>query len=282
MVHMGWIGLDIDGTLTNDKYSIPKEVALYLKELHEQGWKIVVSTGRTAAFAKKALESFHFPFLFSAQNGSLVLEMPSGKILLQRNLDAKALNALESVYKDIEGDFLIYSGFDHGDFCYWRSLNLNQEQKVYIENLKNRQVEDWHLVTSFDPNHLPSFPMAKCFGSKSMLQKVQEKLELTGLFDQAIIRDPFHDTYYLLLVTAKGVSKGSTLKMIMEQQGAGPYCICAGDDENDRSLLSVADFKIVIDTAPESLKEIADFIAKPPRELGIIEALEFATKGCAK
>ena len=46
------------------------------------------------------------------------------------------------------------------------------------------------------------------------------------------------------------------------------------DDENDLSMLKVADKKIVVNTAPSHLKTIADVICLPPKELGIIHALK--------
>ena len=54
--------------------------------------------------------------------------------------------------------------------------------------------------------------------------------------------------------------------------------IAAGDDENDISLLEAADVKIAMSHAPEKLQEIAQFIAPPTRDLGIITALQMVLK----
>ena len=59
----GWIALDIDGTITLDKYSVPDPVIAYLRELNSSGWKIALATGRAFCFAKIALEKFNFPFV---------------------------------------------------------------------------------------------------------------------------------------------------------------------------------------------------------------------------
>lgn len=277
MDHKGWIALDIDGTLTEDKYSIPPEVCLFLKSLHEKKWKIVITTGRTASFAMNAIRCLHFPLTFCAQNGSVVVDLPSKEVLHSRYMESSALEALEKVFDDEPTDFLMYSGVEKGDFCYWRSTHFDREQSLYIEDLKNRQVEDWHQVPTFDPHHLPRFPMAKAFGHKDLMQPIEEKLRATGFFQTALIRDPFKADYFLLLITAKGVSKGSTLKFMMDQEASKPYSIAAGDDENDRSMFEVVDFKIVMQTAPEQLLKLADYVAKPAADLGIIQALQYAT-----
>ena len=66
----GWIALDIDGTITLDKYSVPQPVIDYLGSLSRSGWRIALATGRPYAFASMALSKFDFPYVFLVQNGS--------------------------------------------------------------------------------------------------------------------------------------------------------------------------------------------------------------------
>jgi hypothetical protein len=54
--------------------------------------------------------------------------------------------------------------------------------------------------------------------------------------------------------------------------------IAAGDDENDISLLNAADTKIAMSHAPEALQQVADFIAPPTKDCGIIKALQLALR----
>ena len=80
----------------------------------------------------------------------------------------------------------------------------------------------------------------------------------------------------MLLVTDLSASKGGSLLEVLRLKGRGAKVIAAGDDENDLSLLKAADVKIAMDHAPKSLKEIADFIAPPTKDCGIIHALQLA------
>src|SRR5690606_28845072 len=91
----GWIALDIDGTITLDKYSVPKPVTDYLRDLHRNGWKIAMATGRPFRFASMALSEFDFPYVFLCQNGSVALEMPSRNILFKRYLSWDAIGLIE-------------------------------------------------------------------------------------------------------------------------------------------------------------------------------------------
>jgi hypothetical protein len=272
----GWIALDIDGTITLDKYSVPKPVTDYLRELSRGGWNIALATGRPFAFAKMALSEFDFPYIFMAQNGSIALEMPSEKILFKNYISSDLVQLVERAYEGLLTDFLVYAGYEKGDFCYWRPKRYSDEDLHYLEDLQKRQKESWQAVDQF--LDLDDFPLIKCFGNLAGMNRIAKALRGTGKFQVAKIRDPFVKGYYLLLVTDQKASKGSALKEVFKIKGRGRKVIAAGDDENDISLLQAADLKIAMAHAPESLQEVATFIAPPTQDHGIIHALKMALR----
>lgn len=269
----GWIALDIDGTITLEKYSVPKPVTAYLRKLNQEGWNIAMATGRPFAFASMALRDFDFPYVFLPQNGSIALEMPSQKILFKKYLTSQVITLVEKAYEGIESDFLIYAGYEKGDFCYWRPSHFSTEDLDYLHDLQLRQKEEWQATDRFD---VEAFPLIKCFGNETRMKKVAERLAVSGKFQIAKIRDPHAEGTHLLLVTDQKASKGSSLKDIFSLKGRGGKVIAAGDDENDVSLLEAADVRIAMAHSPESLQKIASFIAPPTQDLGIIQALEMA------
>lgn len=279
MENKGWIVLDIDGTITLDKYSVPKEVGDFFHSLQKKGWRFVFATGRPFAFASLALSKFEFPYILLSQNGSIAIEMPQKKILFKSYIPSASLPFMEKAFEGLHSDFLIYAGFERGDICFWRPHKFPQEELTYIADLQTRQKESWQEVKDF--NHLPmdSFPLIKCFGNEPRMRHLIDRLKKEKKFEIAKIRDPFEDGITLLLITDIHASKGKSLTKLFSDKGRGPCVIAAGDDENDLSLLAVADIKIAMAHAPESLQEAADFIAPPTKEFGIIQALEIATRG---
>lgn len=278
MVSKGWIALDIDGTITLDKYSVPREVTAYLRSLNHDGWNVAMVTGRPYAFAAMALSEFDFPYTFLAQNGSLALEMPEKKLLFKTYIQASSIHLVEKAYEGIDSDFLIYAGYEKGDFCYWRPKRLSSEDLDYLIDLQKRQKEKWQEVDRYENVHLDAFPLIKCFGYEPKMDLIASRLRATGKFEVAKIRDPFEEGYFLLLVTDQKASKGNSLTQVLELKGRGKRVIAAGDDENDISLLRVADTKIAMAHAPESLQQVASFIAPPTKDHGIIKALQMAIK----
>jgi hypothetical protein len=270
----GWLALDIDGTLTVEKHTIPREVSDFLRARVQEGWGIAVATGRTFSFSEKALADFDFPFIFLAQNGSLALSMPEQKILFKRYLSPHLIPLAERAYEGIDSDFIIYAGLEKGDICYWRPSRFSGEELRYLEDLQLRQKEEWEVIGNFQSQILDPFPLIKCFGNAPRMKKVAERLKKTGQFQVTQLQDPFDGLFTLLLVTDKTASKGDSLREIFKQMGRGERVIAAGDDENDLSLLQAADVKIAMARAPLVLQQEADLIAHQ----GIIQALQMALR----
>ena len=199
--------------------------------------------------------------------------MPGAKPLFKNYLSPRVLRTVEEAYEGIDSDFLVYAGYEKGDYCYWRPQRLSKDDLDYLGDLQKRQKEVWRRVESFDAVK-DDFPLIKCFGPSARMKIVSDRLKASGLFQVATIRDPFHENYQILLVTDKAVSKGEALKKVFQKMGRGKRVIGAGDDENDLSLLEVADIKIAMSHAPQFLQEKADLIAPPTQDCGIIHALQ--------
>lgn len=274
------IALDIDGTITLEKDTLSKEITAYFKQLFLKGHQICFLTGRTFAFGSKPISKLDFPHFFSAQNGSIILQMPEKKITKKNYMTKLALPVIEQAYEDIKGDFVIYSGFELGDFCYYRKNRFSNDELNYLDGLQKRQEKKWINLTGFENLPIETFPFIRCFGSYEDMEKIQNILSKSNLFELAINKAVFHESYYILQVTDIDASKGKALKFLKEMLGKDKLIIAAGDDRNDIPMLEIADKKIVIETAPDFMKQTADFIAKGPDKLGIIEALDKMIQSC--
>ncbi len=268
----GWIALDIDGTITQDKYSVPEEVTHFLRKQTLMGWKIAFATGRAFVFAYPALKNFDFSFVLLPQNGSIALTMPEKRILFRSYLRAEKISLLEKAVEGTGTDLLIYAGYEHHDRCYFRPTRLSKEWLVYLDGVRKRENETWYPVENF--GGLGDVPLIKCFGSLPLMKKVAFSVKQAGGFEVALIRDPFVPGIFILLITDEHTSKGASLEKVFQSEGRGGVVIAAGDDDNDKSLLEVADIKIAMPHAPERLRKTADFIAPPVEENGIVQALK--------
>lgn len=276
----GTIALDIDGTLT-DHAHLSLNVITYLKSLADNGWRLVFITGRTFQSGFLTLQELPFTYYLAVQNGAIILEMPSRRILGKKYLDRSIFSELNAICDEEPSDFVIYGGFENQDHCFYRPNRFSPELMGYLEQRIVAFKEVWHPLNSYDEMALDAFPSVKCFGryesAKKLCQRIEEKLGL----HVPMIRDPFGaiylgQEYYVVQATHQSISKGQALLDVIALTGERGKVIAAGDDYNDVPMWQVADVKVVMATAPPDLQEKADIVAPAASEEGIIQGLEAA------
>ena len=274
--HKGWIALDIDGTITDDLYSIPEEVISYFRVLQKEGWHFIFITGRMLTLAEQALRSLDFPFLLAIQNGADILQMPDRKLLFRSYLPHAVVPLLEEIYSRSSEDFIIYAGYEKQDFCYYRPHRFSSLLIPQVEKIRSLSPEPWKAVHSFDFSEEETFPLIKCLGSEDSMSGVNASLKSMEGICATFIRDPLSPGFFFNLVTHEEASKGRALQRVFPLFKDKGLVIAAGDDRNDVSMLEVADIAIVMGSAPIDMHSHADILAKPASENGIIEALKKA------
>ncbi len=272
----GTIALDIDGTITDKNHLIPDRVVLHLEMLSKQGWQILLVTGRPLSYALNAVQKITFPYLLALQNGADLLEMPEKKLIKRNYFKIEVAKYLDTLLRDQKEDFLIYSGPDEGDFCYYRPSKFSSDFKPYLKDLELLAAAPWRAIDDLDEIKQTSFPLIKCFGTEEFLEKLESSIQELAGIKTTLIRDPISGVHHLVLVTHEEATKGHAVDSLMAHRNLPRPLIAAGDDLNDLPMLEKADFKIVMESAPPKMHPIADFIAPSSNEHGIITALDLA------
>ncbi len=276
MKKRGVLALDIDGTLSGSDHHIPDGVAHFLKDL-SVNWEIFLITGRSFTFAETTIHKLQFPFYLAVQNGADILTMHDKTQIMRSYIDAKTLTELDALLKDEPEDFLLYSGFDLGDYCYYRPKRFSDAFLKHFEELKRFSPTDWHEIETLKIEEQQDFPLVKYFGKERDAFRIQDKIAQFENLTVSVIRDPLEPDYYMAMITHKNANKGTSLKKLLEYGNMSGPVIAAGDDNNDIPMLELADCKIVMGTAPAHMLRNADIVAAASTEMGIIDALQQAT-----
>jgi len=276
--HKGWIALDIDGTITDETHHAPAEVIDFLHSLERSGWELIFITGRTYSYGHHVVKEFNFPFYLAVQNGADILYMPHKELIARHYLDPQAIPILDAAYRGESEDFIVYAGFERGDFCYYRPERFTSAFIEHLHKIMALSPEPWKQMREFAFEETLSFPLAKCLGTKSSMQRINALLQTVPEISATMIRDPLGEGVYLILVTSNHATKGNALQAVREVIGDGGPVIAAGDDLNDISMLQRADVKIVMSSAPLEMHSMATILAEHGQSHGIIEALSKATK----
>jgi hydroxymethylpyrimidine pyrophosphatase-like HAD family hydrolase len=117
--------------------------------------------------------------------------------------------------------------------------------------------------------------LIKLAGFYDEIIELKDNLDKMDLCESAVIKDPFYENYSMMLLTKKGVSKGSCIDKIKTLHGGG-VVIAAGNDHNDLSMFKSADISIAMEGSPEDVLQKADIVAPSCDNHGIIEGLEVA------
>lgn len=275
----GIIALDIDGTLTDQLHHIPVEVKAFLESLTLQGWRLIFITGRPFTWGSPILQSLQCSYHLAVQNGAAILEMPQKIIKVKKYLHCNLLPTLDTICRGEPSDYIIYSGCDHHDVCYFRPFNFEPNLLSYLEKRKNTLGETWIAVETFDKLPIHDWASVKCFGTEESAKRLSLKFETELNLHAPWIRDPIDPQYYVIQATHLHADKGQALREFAKIAGTPPIIIAAGDDNNDASMFAVADIRVVMETAPPHLQEMADVIAPSAAKQGIIQGLTEALRG---
>jgi len=269
----GTIALDIDGTITDARHQLPDEVALLFATLYREGWHFIFMTGREFVYAMEALSKLNFAYDLAVQNGADLLRMPGYVHIKSNYFDQGIVHDVAQEFAHTQSDFLLYAGYEKGDFCYYRPHRYSEEMTKYLQRMQRRSATAWKAVEDFRVPDQSHFPMIKAIGRKEDFLEIEMKLLQHHRLECVIIQDPKNPLYHYLLITAAIASKQKALEYFLQEGDLLRPLIVAGDDYNDRGALEFADVRIVMDSAPATVKMMADIIAPPSRDKGIITAL---------
>lgn len=275
MKKIGTIALDVDGTITTSKSNVPKKLIELFVKL-EKKWHFIFLTGREFSFAMEALSKFPFPYYLAVQNGADIIEMPSMKKIVSNYISKAFVLEFQKMFQVPGRDPLIYSGFDKGDFCYYRPEKLAEKSLEDIAKFKRENTKPWKQLADFSEIDQTRVSMIKVIGKKEELKPYQEALSTRKDLCVSLIVNPKDPSTNLLLITGDKASKNQAYLHLESKNLVNRPLLAAGDDDNDIKLLKIADVSIAMETGPADLLEVATLIAKSSKEEGLIDSLSQA------
>ncbi len=270
----GILALDVDGTITDSKNSVPEQMVFAIENFAMKGWQILFLTGRSLQSVAGILKNFKSNYVLGVHNGAIVLEMPEKKVIERTYLNKiETIPIIKQLTKKIGVGLAVYTGCENRDITYYCPPDFSKELWEYLEKRKASFREHWVPVCPLDSIEVKSFPSFKFFGKKMEAQHFVHEVERLMSVHVPVISDPHDDSYVVAQATHVEANKGETMKRYVEQHAKGVPVIAAGDDLNDLPMLEQADFKITLSNAPEELLAIADIVVDKSVEGGLVKAI---------
>ncbi|MGD9909285.1 MAG: HAD family hydrolase [Candidatus Izemoplasmatales bacterium] len=263
---MKCIATDLDGTLLTSSGNFSKKTIASFQYLKEQGYTIVVASGRTDyelidMLSPLQLEDYDLAYIIS-YNGVKTTHLKSKKVLHEVFLSIE--DSREIIKMLNEADLKIHAFskdtvYRSKDLIFQLHQTENSPLKMKDINMHHWKVNHplYKILVYEDENRLNEF--------KRHFQ--QNKMMPFNLFKS-------HPR--LLEFVALNGTKGDALSRLCNDLGIQPKDVIAfGDEENDISMLEFAGLGVAMGNAKSSVKEAANMVTLSNDFDGVSEVLSY-------
>ena len=256
--------LDIDGTLTNSKKEITPATKAAIREMLEQGHKVILASGRPTPGMRrfeKELELEKYGGYLLSFNGGKIVECRTGEIIYQRILSNSILPSLYRFAKDNQCGLITYLG-DEVISAFQPDEYVQLETR--INGMPTRIVEHFVEFVDFDIN--------KCLLTAPAEKAPQLEARLREMY--AGVASVYRSEAFFIEVMPENVDKATSLEQMLESLGvARENVICCGDGFNDISMIKFAGLGVAMENAKPEVKQAADYITASNDEDGVAEVI---------
>lgn len=254
---------DLDGTLLDNNRDMPSENIEYLNKLKNNGYIIVIATGRTVKSAYNRLNNNNCVNYIISDTGAKIY-----------NLDKKEIIYNKSISNDIASNILnLYdNNFRYIDICsngkyYKYSLFLEENSEV-VKTYKDKN----DLLD--DINEIDHIGMS--FKDDKYVFEIYDYINKNfNDLDCIIMQDSFADGKWLEILP-KGSSKYNAINELAKYLNISNDEIMAfGDGLNDIEMIEKCGIGVAMANALDEVKSKANYITKKTNEeLGVIDFLD--------
>ncbi len=258
--------LDVDGTLIGKGAYPSQRVTEAIAAAKEKGVIVALSTGRATEACYHLLNHLKLDKLHIFFDGAAVVEWPSNDIIFLQALPPHVGKQLIELAREYDLFLEIYAH----DFYFIEvdgRLADHQRRKLQINPLVTDLMSLINRVKIVKGQLL-----AADAAEKQRADLVTQEMEKICKMSWSL--DPSNGIYFGNAVS-RYVSKAAALKEMLDYLGIDPDQVLAvGDSFNDHSTFEVVGACAAMGDAPDSLRQIADWLAPTVEEDGVAAVIE--------
>jgi len=262
---------DLDGTLLQAGYGIPKNNIEAVERFVKKGGKFTVCTGRSKESVRRYIDWLPLTAPAILNNGALIYDYKKEKVLFSDFLDRRATELVRQIaelFPDLGIEFHNAEGITTARQSEQSHYHTSIEHIPYtltdIEHIKG----DWNKV-------LFAAPEERIKQLEKHVEKRARADELYSLFDFVRSTDIYFE------VVPKGTNKGTGLKALAKLLKIDmKNTVAIGDYYNDLEMLKVAGYRAVVADAPADIRALADVTVSGCLQGGVGELLDSLESLC--
>ncbi len=255
------IAIDLDGTLLNDNKIIPEDNLKLMKEIIDNGYEVVIATGRRYWSAKQLVKDINRPMVILANNGNIVRDTKDDQIIIKKYLDLKDFKTLIQEGKERGLYPIIHvDQFEKGiDLI----IEMDKDHKKY-HNYVAQSEERYKKVENFLEIEEDKILAVVYAGGKEELKgfhyHINEKYP--NRFNSHVMENVIVAEALLEIMNPLGCKWLSLSEYAKEKGIAEREIIAIGDDNNDAQMIKNAGCGIAMKNASEGVKKVANVITE--------------------
>jgi hypothetical protein len=267
--------VDVDGTLITDHGAITDRVYRSLERVTDAGWEIIIATGRTLYAASSIIEGLPFVRYALFSNGSSIVDLRSGEILLLKRIPAEVVGEVVGAFRMRGAVPVLYNTDIFHQKMYYDTVEGACEYFVWYisHDQRSTRVDDIMRFTH-DVQQIGTI------APKEVIFRIREDLAggravpMSLPFESPHFGGKNHD-YWFLQVVGEGVSKSIAIRQLAERLEIPPGRIVAvGDNYNDADMIEGADVGVAMGNAPDEIKRLAKVVVGTNNDSGLADVVE--------
>ena len=229
------IAFDVDGTFVGDDHlTINEKNIEAMKKAHEQGIKVVMSTGRTQAISQKEIDDVGCVDYMVLSNGAIVVDGTTNEVIKGNYISKEAGKKILKILVDHNAVFQIYAGQEAyvNKYSYDNFLNSEGLPEVFLVEYRKRMklTEDLQEVV----DNIPIEKFNVDYDTKIVPEIMNALSEIPNLVYTAGFVGNIE-------ITGMGADKGNGLAWLSDKLGIKAEEVMAfGDSGNDVTMLKWA------------------------------------------
>lgn len=254
---------DLDQTLLNDNGIVTEENKKAIKYFESEGGYFTFITGRIPKATQSILEQFTPNIPFGCNNGGAIYDASKKEFLWKLALPEEAKELVGYIIEKSPTAGVELCTFNGSYFCY-----------------KNELTEKHRLIENFPDIQCHYNDVKEVLSKVVLIDEAEEIPKLMAVISEnpiSVLFDFVRSTSQYYEILPKGASKGRVLLKLKELLKV-EKTISIGDNENDISMLSLADIGVAVQNATEKAKKSADIITVSNNEHAIASVIDMLDK----
>lgn len=271
MQNIKMIGLDLDGTLLNEKKELTARTKQALERAIDSGVQVVIATGRPMTGIPKELLQISGMKYIITSNGGRILDLDTGKVLFEHPVPHGKAEQILKITQEYETLNEIY--FDGQGFVQKKELGQiqlyvkNKAMQEYIVNTRCPIDDIWEKMNLMQGKGLDK--VHAIFARIEEMEEARVRVEALG---DVVCSSSLGNN---IEMNAPGVDKGEGLLKLGALLGISREEIMAcGDGENDLAMIQKAGVGVAMANAVKAVRDAADYVTASNQEEGVARAIE--------